>query len=128
MKGEGFLIEVVRNTSEYQYEGSSEGPNRWNVYAYIYPSHPHFNAFSGESLFQDAAMKLEFHCGPSYVRPYSEQGKPIHCWQVGSDYNHLHDDRFTHMSTKEEATEVFYDAESLFEQLTNMIAKDEARP
>jgi len=127
LKGEHFLIEVVRNTVEYHDpDDHIEGPNRWNVYAYIYPKHPHFSKFVGDSIFQDATRVLELHCGSSFCHGHAVPGKDVHCWQVGSDYHHLHDDHFTRISTKEDAYEVFYDAELLFTQLNNMIEKEDA--
>jgi hypothetical protein len=33
--------------------------------------------------------------------------------QIGADYNHYGDERFTHMPTEETAREVFHDAETL---------------
>jgi hypothetical protein len=61
---------------------------------------------------------MPFHCGPSFLRVHrDEAGKGISI-QIGSDYNHLHDDEFLQMENKEQAWTVFNDAEELFNWLT----------
>ncbi len=112
--GDGFSVEVSRH--ECTPDDYGKGPHRWAVYAYIYPKHPHFKNFSGDSMFQDASNIMPFHGGPSYLRWHVDAGpeKTITSVQVGADYDHLYDSPFTHMATAEDADEVFADAEALF--------------
>jgi hypothetical protein len=121
--GKHFLVTIEHFTeepSQFDY-GDDDGRHRWCVYAYIYPKHPHFGQFSGDSIFQEAASVLPLHAGPSYLRyHYDDNGKEVTSVQVGADYNHLHDNRFTHYATSDDAKEVFNDAERLFERLTSM--------
>jgi hypothetical protein len=66
--GRGFRITVVRWTADIDPLDPGKGPHRWAVYAYIYPGHPLFRSSSGSRLFQDAAISLPLHGGPSPVR------------------------------------------------------------
>jgi hypothetical protein len=122
-EGKDFMVEVYHYVSpppwglvEPHNAFWDEGPNRWNVYAYIYPAHPHFAAFDGPHMWQDASNLLHFHGGPSYLARPMYEGK-VSCIKVGSDYNHLNDDYYSHLSTAQEASSVFEDANELFEQL-----------
>jgi hypothetical protein len=115
LAGNNFLVVVKHHTASalpaFQCEG--DGLNRWSVYAYIYPKHPHFENFSGKGMRQDAATAMPLHCGPSLLRwHYDDDHKPTSV-QVGSDYNHLHDSEFTFYATEDDATEVFSDARRL---------------
>lgn len=119
--GQNFLVEVSRHDVERSsFSDIEDGRHRWCVYAYIYPKHPHFAKFEGGQMWQDAACALPLHCGPSYLRYHHDDNGNVTSVQVGADYNHLHDNEFTHYSTKEEASEVFEDAESLFDVLASM--------
>jgi hypothetical protein len=112
-RGTDFMVEVSRH------EGLAddyEGPHRWCVYAYIYPKHPHFSAFSGPAIYQDASSQLHFHCGCSFLEYPMYDGK-VTCVKVGADYHHLHDERFTYCGTARDAWLVFQDADELFAQL-----------
>lgn len=95
------------------------GGHRWAVYAYIYPKHPLFTAFAGASIFQEAALGLPFHGGCSLVR-YHNDGTTITSVQVGGDYGHLHDQRFSYVDAFD--GEVKDDAEALFDYLAQMAA------
>lgn len=114
IRGRDFMVVVSRHTvNPVDYW---EGPNRWAVYAYIYPKHPHFANFEGPQMFQDAAACMPLHAGPSYLRWHrDEDGNPCSV-QVGADYHHLHDD-FTHIATKQDAYRIFNDAKDLFDWL-----------
>lgn len=112
--GSNFAVQVTRHSTSSI--DDHEGPNRWAVYAYIYPKHPHFANFEGPAMWQDAAAQLHFHRGPSLLEYPMYEGK-VTSVKVGADYHHLHDDRFTHYSTSKDAHEVFADADELFEQL-----------
>lgn len=110
--GKNFLVVVSRHNQPSSDPYPDEGPNRWAVYAYIYPKHPHFAAFDGPRKWQPAATCLPFHGGPSLLEYPMYDGK-VTSVKVGADYHHLHDD-FTNYATKEEAAEVFEDADRLF--------------
>lgn len=120
-RGNDFLVEVTRHSVTTSEIDPYDGPNRWAVYAYIYPKHPHFAAFDGPRMWQDASAQLHLHGGCSLLEYPMYEGK-VTSAKVGADYHHLHDDRFTHYSTPEEAYEVFADAEELFEQLQTRAA------
>ena len=114
-KGPLFAVTVSRH------EGMCDdgvGPNRWAVYAYIYPAHPHFKSFDTKGgMFQDACNGMPIHSYCSYFKVHLDDSGNIGSFQVGADYNHLHDDAYTWMSTKEAAKSVFNDAEKLHDWL-----------
>lgn len=122
-RGEGFCVEVSHHKSDVRID-DSEGPNRWCVYAYIYPKHPHFKNFEGDSMWQDAASTLPLHGGPSFLRDHFDAQGNITSIQVGSDYHHLHDESYTHMDTEEDARSVFCDADELVERLSKQGTPD----
>lgn len=125
--GGDFLIEVFKSETEkffdergYRIGGDPfDGGHRWYVYAYIYPGHPLFNKFQPNGgMIQEATNLIQCHGYCSFFSPYyDDNGNKIISYKVGWDYNHLHDNDFTHMTTKEEAWRVFMDAEHLFAQL-----------
>lgn len=132
-RGENFLVEVVHGTEaplppELAMYSTGDGRNRWYVYAYIYPKHPHFKAFTGNSLFQDAANVLPLHSGCSLLREHLDRGETgketavtVTSYQVGADYNHYGDGHFTRCDSfygVDEDFEVFADAKALFDTLT----------
>lgn len=117
--GKNYLVAITRHT-ESAFAG--DGEHRWCVYAYIYPKHPHFSNFSGADMWQDSATCLPLHGGPTYLE-YPMYNGEVTSVKVGCDYNHLHDTYFTHCATKEEAYEVFEDAEILYNFLKRL--KDE---
>lgn len=109
-RSKNFLVQVSHTVVPAE---PMEGPNRWCVYAYIYPDHPHFKNFSGSDMWQGAASIMPGHSYPSLLRNHcDEAGKKLSV-QVGFDYNHLHDELFRLMETPEEANVVFSDAERL---------------
>lgn len=114
-QGKNFALVVSRHEGV---TGIYEGPNRWCVYAYIYPKHPYFKEFDQSGpMYQDSASAMPLHCGPSLLEFPMYDGK-VSSVKVGADYNHLHDDEFTHYATKDDAYKVFRDAEKLFDWLT----------
>lgn len=119
--GADFLVQVTRHTVQPSSFDPYEGENRWAVYAYIYPCHPHFASFVGDDMWQDAAVMMPLHGGPTYLRRHSSDGKECSI-QVGADYHHLHDQHFTHYATRDDAREVFMDAQNLFTWLTERAA------
>jgi hypothetical protein len=122
-RGDNFAIEVSRHTG-WRAPDTNDAPtdveHRWCVYAYIYPKHPHFAAFTDETLFQPAAVALNMHGYPSYVQKHISAEGVCTSWQVGADYSHLHDTRFSTYATQEDAWEVFGDADDLHALLTRM--------
>jgi hypothetical protein len=120
MSGADFLVTVTRHSvnilPEYNYDNL--GPNRWAVYAYIYPTHKLFTKFNGSDIFQDATSELPLHGGPSFLKFNYDSTGVKQSVQVGADYNHLWDDIFSHYKTKNDAPEVFVDAIKLFEYLS----------
>ena len=115
-----FTVTVTRHNVHTE---NDKGHNRWCVYAYIYPTHPHFKNFDGNYMWQPAALELPLHgflAGPSLLKWHRDNDGSIGSVQVGADYNHIDDERFTFMTTKEEALEVFQDAEILINFLERM--------
>ena len=118
-----FTVEVSRHQVEVPQGGcyDSDLGHRWCVYAYIYPTHPHFEKFDDtDEMWQDASCALPFHGGPSYLHRHvkMKDGKPVTVSiQVGSDYNHDGDWQFTRYATQVDASEVFRDAEELVDRL-----------
>jgi len=125
-RGDGFSVEVSHHTVDIT--EVSEGPHRWCVYAYIYPQHAMFEEFDGSDMWQDAALRLPHHCGPSYLKWHcDDEGKKTSV-QVGADYNHLGDDEYTHMECSDDAMSVFADAEKLMSFLSggfNAVSTDD---
>lgn len=115
MSGKGFLVTVSRHSVNNSYD-EYEGVNRWAVYAYIYPGHWHFPRFEGKDMWQEAAVVMPIHGGPSFLKWHYDDAMQPCSVQVGGDYHHLHDD-FTRYATKEDAYAVFRDAEELFKWL-----------
>ena len=112
--GDNFLVVVSRHSAMAD---DFTGPNRWAVYAYIYPKHALFSKFDGPDLWQPTTTVMPLHAGCSYLRYHEDKGI-ITSVQVGCDYNHLHDEAFSYCATPEDAGDVFFDAERLFEFLT----------
>lgn len=112
-QGRGFCVVVSRHQIG---ESFGNGPNGWCIYAYIYPEHPHFRMFEGSAIWQQATECMPLHMGCSYLDYPMRDGK-VTSVQVGCDYNHLHDEHYTHCATKDEAWSVFDDAEDLFKWL-----------
>jgi len=126
--GKNFLVKIDRHNVEIPSDlpmcFDSEGGNRWCVYAYIYPKHPLFSKIEPDGgMFQDSTSNLPLHCGASYFEPHyylNHESKKVELtsFQIGADYNHLHDTHYTRMETREEAYQVFADAEELFDYLS----------
>ncbi len=121
--GNGFLIEVSRHSEDYEPIDRREGPHMWCVYAYIYPNHPHFNAFNDkDDLYQDATSELPGHSYPSYLKRHVDKDGQVTSFQVGWDYHHDGDYMFTHDGDAETASRQFRDAQELFDRLAEMVA------
>lgn len=93
-----------------------DGGERWCVYAYIYPKHPRFKRFDGTGIYQDATNDLPLHSGCAYLRQHRDNDGSVTSFQVGADYNHLYDSRFTY--EREFDGTVKADADQLFDFLT----------
>ena len=116
-RGKNFMVTVTRHSEDY-----GEGPHRWAVYAYIYPEHPRFSRFNGPAMWQEAATELPMHGGPSLLRWHYDDARNPTSVQVGADYHHLCDERFTHYANAEDAARVFLDADELFDFLSKEAA------
>lgn len=117
-RGKNILIQVKRSdVTPYAVE---DGGQRWCIYAFIYPGHPYFTEFAAEdgNMMQPAAAAMPCHSYASFFRVHSEhQSGKVVSYQVGWDFNHLHDERFTHFTSPGEASEVFSCADSLYDWL-----------
>ena len=116
-QGVDFQVVVKRWSLPKSHWNLGEGCQRWNVYAHIYPKHRLWDSFEGTDMFQSAASALPLHCGPTSLKYNTKTGK-VESLQVGADYWHLGDERFTNYETREDAWEVFQDAEELFTYLS----------
>jgi hypothetical protein len=112
-----FTVEVTRHTEDVR---DGDGPNRWCVYAYIYPTHPRFGHFSGDSMYQSAACALPLHGGPSLLTWHVSKDGKVGSVQVGADYHHIHDTDYTFYDNAEQAGSVFFDANALYEFLADV--------
>jgi len=117
-RGVDFQVRVKRWSLPVSAHSRSKGRQFWNVYAFIYPKHRLWDSFEGTDMFQPAASALPLHCGPSFLQYNIGRAGKVESLQVGSDYNHLGDERFSHYKTREDAWEVFQDAEELFAYLS----------
>lgn len=117
-RGKDYMVQISRHTVNPSSITPYEGVNRWAVYAYIYPKHRHFARFEGSDMCQDAASVLPLHAGPSFLQVHRDEKGEICSYQVGADYHHLYDDRFSDYSDLEEAYEVKRDAQELFDWLS----------
>lgn len=114
--GENFLVMVTRHCEKPVVDADiyeRQGEFRWCLYAYIYPTHRMFCEFENDSIHQKAIVKMPLHGGCSKLLKH-QRGDIISAIEVGCDYHHIHDERFTYMATCDDAREVFDDAERLF--------------
>jgi hypothetical protein len=109
--GKNFCVVVSRHQGTADRE---KGPHRWAVYAYIYPEHPRFSRIKEESMMSEGLDDLPFHGYCSFSQWHRSHGGIVTSKQVGADYDHLYDERYTHMATQDEARGVFRDASALF--------------
>jgi len=129
MRAETFLVTVEHFTVFVRDDQNRDGGHRWCVYAYVYPAHPLFSQCKLRRLdgtrmviyrSEDCLSDVPLHGGCSLVRPHHDAEGKVTSVQFGADYNHLHDDHFTHET--EFGGEVKDDAEALFDCLTRMAA------
>ncbi|WP_275628979.1 hypothetical protein [Pseudomonas sp. 273] len=108
-EGKGFCVVVSRHLSGITNE------NRWCVYLYIYQDHPSFQHFKPESdMFEQPSFVC--HSYVSLFRVHRRDDGSIGSFQLGWDYSHDGDYRFSEYATPSEASEVFWDANRLFEE------------
>ena len=125
MRGKDFMVQISRHGEPVMLSGCFDdlGEHCWCIYAYIYPKHPKFAEFKGTDMWQEATSSMPLHAGCSFFRYHYDDNGKVTSAQVGCDYNHLGDDYYTRLATREEARGVFRDAEDLFELLSNMAAR-----
>lgn len=130
LRGDNFLVTVVRTIVDVppEYNFDNLGPNRWAVYAYIYPNHACFSRFDDSGMHQDASRALHFHGGPSFFQFHYDKTGAKQSIQVGADYNHLYDEEYSHYATKDDAAEVFDDAVQLYAYLQKMQELSKEQP
>ncbi len=114
--GIDFIVTVEHFFFGSETSERDDGGERWCVYAYIYPKHPRFRRFSGTGIYQDATKDLPLHSGCTYLRQHRDNDGSVTSFQVGADYNHLHDGFFTH--ERDFGGRVKSDADALFDFLT----------
>lgn len=123
-RADSFLV-VVSRLSEPRPESRHDmGEHRWTVYAYVYPQHPLFAKFnpSGGMWGQP---DLHGHWSPSLYRAHCDTTGSIKSHQLGWDYAHDGDSRFSFMATRNEASEVFWDAQKLYDELAGWTAREQ---
>lgn len=91
--------------------------HKWNVYVYIYPTHPLHKTFNGDGLFQDAICEMPLPRTCSFCRTqHNNKGEP-QTIEVGVDYAHLCDDHIKNFATREDAIQMFRDADILIDYM-----------
>lgn len=118
--GDGFTIEIVCHLRGFDITGFGE--YTWNVYVYLQNSHSLFHKIL-ENYHEDVSKYISFHGGCTFSEWSSSFLKEYK--KLGCDYIHFGDERFSFMSTPEEAKEIFDDADKLFEFFNNY-KKDES--
>lgn len=108
-EGKSHAVVISRHTAGLHNE------NRWCVYLYIYPEHPRFQNFNPEGTMWDQPGFV-CHSYVSYFRVHKKDDGSIGSFQLGWDYNHDGDSRFAEYATPSDASEVFWDANRLFEE------------
>ena len=116
-QGKDFLVEVHHSVADMPAIFLEDGANRWFVYAYIYPQHPHFSAFDGVNIWQPATENMPLHGGCTFCRRHIAENGEVCSYQVGADYQHYGDDGYAHCENSRQAYSVFRDAEQLFDWL-----------
>ncbi len=117
-----FTVEVSRHVAQ-AHEELGMGPNRWCIYVYIYPEHPLFGSIDlGGGMWQNLLANLPLHGGCSFFKVHQQFKGEVTSVQIGCDYSHYWENRYSHMATKAEASSVFQDAKKLFDW---MLAKVE---
>lgn len=122
-EGKHFRVSVVHwYTDEFHGETFYyPRKEKWNIYLYFYKNHPFFDKFTSEDIYaHEQPEPVGLHGGITFYRAHKDKKNEIICHEIGCDYGHYRDDRFETMVTKEDAEEIFCDAEYAFEILQNM--------
>jgi hypothetical protein len=116
-EGKGFLVSVTKH--------KRCDDNLWCIYLYIYPDHPTFDKFNKDGTMWDQPH-FDCHSYVSYFQPHvRHKTGDIASYQLGWDYNHDGDSYYTSIEDVEDAGSVFYDAEHLFKQASDLYNEDE---
>lgn len=115
--GDGFTVEV-KNVEIERIPGVLYRANGWFIYAYVHNTHPYFNTLMRQKGL-DSGGELGMHWGCTYRRDHRNDEGAVTCIQVGCDYRHYGDEYYESLETKEEAGEVFEDANRIFNILGN---------
>ena len=117
-RGDHFAVEICRWS-----HGAFLGEERqvWNVYVYIYKTHPLYAKFKTTTSTNYRMKKmhgLEFHGGVTFFER-TRAGSV----KVGCDYVHAWDDKFERSETLDEAWEVKSDADLLWEFMLSKVTQ-----
>lgn len=119
--GTNFAIVVSRHEVDAGIPYYEQGKYRWCVYAYIYPKHWLFTMFDKAlGMFEQPTDDMPLHWGVSFFQAHECDGV-VTSYQVGCDYNHLHDNHYTFIETESEASSIFNDAMRLFDYLKSEV-------
>ena len=115
-KGKTFSVEVRHWTSNGGFRGSEFGKdvvvNHWNVYVHIFKKHPFFEMLNEKG--DNYPFLNALHYGCTYTHFDRDKHGTVESKHFGSDYAHLHDEHYAHVSERTDAREIFLDAECLF--------------
>ena len=103
---------------------SGDGKNQWNVYAYLFQAFPNFENLK-ECIGADIPVSMNW--GNTYCKWDRDKNGEVTCKTYGSDYKHIHQERFEEYSTREDAFEVFEDAEYNWKELEECITVQEMK-
>ena len=124
LRHKNFAVEVSRHVVQI-HEELDLGPNRWCVYVYVYPTHPLFGSIDlNGRMWQNPLEDFPLHGGCSFSKVHQQFKGGVVSVQIGCDYNHCGDERYSHMATKAEASSVFNDAEELFNWMLAKVETD----
>lgn len=120
VRGENFTICIKQSICEKD-KFFNTGGNLWTLYAYIFPKHKLFEKLriKSESCYPEITYSMPLHMGCSYYEEYFDQNQNPIRLEVGCDYNHLYDERYSFMENEEQASTIFIDAEVLFNYCEN---------
>ena len=110
VRGENYSVEVKHWVKDW----GEAGRNSWNVYIYLYPRFRNFDTFK-DNISSDIPVSMNWGC--TYSQFYRDKDGTVTCKKYGSDYEHIHQERFSKFSTPEQAYEVFQDAMLNFDEL-----------
>jgi uncharacterized protein Usg len=96
--------------------------NVWNVYVKFFPDFPNFEMFiDSYEKFDSFNLPFKFHCGATFsFFTYNSEGEYL-SKKFGCDYMHFGDDTIKKAKTKEEAIQVFKDAQKIHDSLVGYV-------